>query len=188
MVSYVFSIGAVFKWLWKVTTAIATDTPGDLKNLTAVFQPIITKTKTNCTSYAQSSRSLSKLQAIARHSDWFIPPFAPVVIGRSNYFGIGFLTVIWKPLQSSINNYRSIEEKSTRNCALRSKPCHGNKTFQDSLKKFNFAFWKLSVLFHRVTATTVPLLAICPVGVWRRSRPRYWEFITGWPRAVSNER
>ena len=74
--------------------AIATDTPGDLKNLTAVFQPIITKTKTNCTSYAQSSRSLSKLQAIARHSDWFIPPFAPVVIGRSNYFGIGFLTVI----------------------------------------------------------------------------------------------
>jgi len=51
--------------------------------------------------------------------------------------------VIWKPLQSSINNYRSIEEKSTRNCAQRSKPCHGNKTFQDSLKKFNFAFWKL---------------------------------------------
>ena len=30
------------------------------------------------------SRALSKLQVIARNSDWFIALFAPVVIGRSN--------------------------------------------------------------------------------------------------------
>ena len=43
------------------------------------------------------SRVLSKLQVISRNSDWFISLFALVVIGRSNYSGIGFSTVIWKP-------------------------------------------------------------------------------------------
>ena len=36
------------------------------------------------------SHNLSKLQAMARNSDWFIVLFVPVVIGRINYFGIGF--------------------------------------------------------------------------------------------------
>ena len=36
------------------------------------------------------SRSLSKLLVIARNSDWFIALFAPVVVGRRNYFGNGF--------------------------------------------------------------------------------------------------
>ena len=40
------------------------------------------------------SRALSKLQVIARNSDWFIVLFAPVVIGRSNNFPFGFSTVI----------------------------------------------------------------------------------------------
>ena len=44
------------------------------------------------------SRALSKLQVIARNCDWFIALFAPVVIGGSNNLGIGFRTVIWKPL------------------------------------------------------------------------------------------
>ena len=44
------------------------------------------------------SRALSKLQVIARNSDWFIALFVPVVIGRSYYFGTGFSTVIWKLL------------------------------------------------------------------------------------------
>ena len=41
-----------------------------------------------------SRGALSKLPVIARSSDWFIALFAPVVIGRINYFGIGFLTAI----------------------------------------------------------------------------------------------
>ena len=46
-----------------------------------------------------SSRALSEFQVIARKGDWFIVLFAPVdVIGRSNCFGFGFSTVIWKPL------------------------------------------------------------------------------------------
>ena len=52
------------------------------------------------------SSALSKLQIIARNSDWFITLFAAVVIGRSDYFGIGFSTVICKPLyvcQSSMD-------------------------------------------------------------------------------------
>ena len=44
------------------------------------------------------SRAFSELQVIARNSDWFIALSAPVVIGRSNCFGFGFSTVIWKPL------------------------------------------------------------------------------------------
>ena len=57
-----------------------------LKNFAPVFQPMRSKTKTN--------RALSKLQVISRNSDWLIALFAPVVIGRSYYFGIGFSTVI----------------------------------------------------------------------------------------------
>ena len=44
------------------------------------------------------SGALSKFQIIARNCNWFIALFAPAVIGRSNYFGFGFSTVIWKPL------------------------------------------------------------------------------------------
>ena len=44
------------------------------------------------------SRALSKFQIIAWNCDWFIALFAPVVIDRSNCFGFGFSTVIWKPL------------------------------------------------------------------------------------------
>ena len=36
------------------------------------------------------SYALSKLQVIAKNSDWFIMLFAPIVIGESNNFGIGF--------------------------------------------------------------------------------------------------
>ena len=43
---------------------------------------------------ARFFRTLSKLQFIARNSEWFIALFAPVVINRSNYFGFGFSTVI----------------------------------------------------------------------------------------------
>ena len=42
------------------------------------------------------SRALNKLQVIARNSDWFMALFDLVVIGCSNYFGIGFSTVIGK--------------------------------------------------------------------------------------------
>ena len=37
------------------------------------------------------SRALRKLSQVAvRNSDWFIALFAPVVIGRSYYFGIAY--------------------------------------------------------------------------------------------------
>ena len=44
------------------------------------------------------SRASSELEVIARNYDWLIALLAPVVIGRSNCFGFGFSTVIWKPL------------------------------------------------------------------------------------------
>ena len=61
---------------------------GWLKNPVPVFQPMRSKIKTNRTLCARFSRALSELQVIARNSDWFLPLFAPVVIGRNNYFGI----------------------------------------------------------------------------------------------------
>ena len=42
------------------------------------------------------------LQVIARNSDWFIALSSLVVIGRSYYFGSGFSTVIWKPLEKKM--------------------------------------------------------------------------------------
>ena len=53
-----------------------------LKTLSG-FQPMRSKAKTNRTLYALWA---IQLQVIARNSDWFIALFAPVVIGRSNYF------------------------------------------------------------------------------------------------------
>ena len=44
------------------------------------------------------SRALSKLRFISRNSDWLITLLAPSVIGRSNYFGVGYSTVILKLL------------------------------------------------------------------------------------------
>ena len=65
-----------------------------LKNLIPVFQPMRNKTKPIASCTRDFSRALSKLQVIARNSDWFIALFAPVVIGRNNYFGTGFSIVI----------------------------------------------------------------------------------------------
>ena len=49
-----------------------------------------------CTRYF--SRALRKLRGIATNFDWLTALFAPSVIGRCKYFGIGFTTVNWKPL------------------------------------------------------------------------------------------
>ena len=57
-----------------------------------VSQPMTSRTKTNCTlcTHNNFSRTLSKLQVIAKNSDWFITLFAPVVTGWGNYyFGVG---------------------------------------------------------------------------------------------------
>ena len=58
-----------------------------LKNLASVLQPARREIR------AIFPRALSKLQVIVRNSDWLIVLFAPVVIGRSKNFGIGFSTV-----------------------------------------------------------------------------------------------
>ena len=63
-----------------------------LKNLTPVFHPMRSKTKTNRTLYA---RFFPRFEQVTSDSDWFIVHLlAHVVIGWSNNFGIGFSTVI----------------------------------------------------------------------------------------------
>ena len=62
------------------------------KNFAPVYQPM--KRITNCDLHARDfSRALRKLHGIATNLDWFIALFAPVMIGRSNYFGICFTTL-----------------------------------------------------------------------------------------------
>ena len=51
------------------------------------FEPIAPCTR-------EFSRALSKLQMIARNSDWFMALFVLAVIGQSDYFGFGFSTVL----------------------------------------------------------------------------------------------
>lgn len=58
-----------------------------LKNPMPAFQPI---RKANRPWARDFSRALSKLQEIARNSDWLTALFASVVIGRSYYSGIDF--------------------------------------------------------------------------------------------------
>ena len=82
---------------YAIVNAIAHATLSDwLKNVASVFQPMRskTKTKTNRTSYARFFPRFE--QATGKYSkfDWFTALFAPVVIGRANYSGIGFSIVI----------------------------------------------------------------------------------------------
>ena len=94
---------AVFKWLSKVITwlrllCLVTG----LKDSHQFFNEWEAKPKPIAPYTRDFSRSLSELQVIARNCGWFIMLFAPVVIGRSNCFGFGFSTVIWKPLYYSL--------------------------------------------------------------------------------------
>ena len=57
-------------------------------SLAPVFKPMRGKPIVPCT--RDFSRAFTKLQVIARNSDWFIALFAPSVIGRNNYSDIGF--------------------------------------------------------------------------------------------------
>ena len=65
-----------------------------LKNLSSVFHPMRSKTKTTCTLYQRFSRALSDLQVIAKNSDLLITLSAPVVIGLSNCFRFGFFPTV----------------------------------------------------------------------------------------------
>ena len=80
----------VIKWLRLVRLVIG------LKESRQFFSQWEAKPIAPCT--RDFSRASSELQVIARNCDWFIALFVPVVIGRSNCFGFGFSTVIWKPL------------------------------------------------------------------------------------------
>ena len=90
---------AVFKWLYKVITWLRLlYLVTGLIDSRQFFNQWEAKPKQIAPYTRDFSRSLSELQVIARNRDWFIVLFAPVVIGRSNCFGFGFSTVIWKPL------------------------------------------------------------------------------------------
>ena len=74
----------------KNTYAIAIATlSGWLKNLAAVFQPMRSKNKNQSHLVRAIYPALSASYTISRNYDWFIALFAPVVIGRNNYFVIG---------------------------------------------------------------------------------------------------
>jgi len=62
-----------------------------LKRLAPVFQPMKSKPKPIAPCTRDVSLASSELEVIARNCDWFIALPTPVVIGRSNYFGFGFV-------------------------------------------------------------------------------------------------
>ena len=64
-----------------------------LSNPVPVLQPARSKT-TILPCKMQFSHALSKLRLTATNFDWLILLFAPVVIGRSNYFGFSLLAGI----------------------------------------------------------------------------------------------
>ena len=92
-------VRAVFKWLSKVITwlRLLRSVIG-LKDSHQFYDQWDAKPKPIAPYTHDFSRASSELQVIARNCDWFMTLFVPVVIGRSNCFGFGFSTVIWKPL------------------------------------------------------------------------------------------
>lgn len=48
-------------------------------------------------------RALCQIHVMASYSDWLIALFASAVIGQSNCFGLGFMTLIWKHSIMCIN-------------------------------------------------------------------------------------
>ena len=93
------AIRAVFKWLSKVITWLRLlRLVIGLKDSRQFFNQWDAKPKPIAPCTRDFSRASSELRVIARNCDWFIALSAPVVIGRSNCFGFGFSTVIWKPL------------------------------------------------------------------------------------------
>ena len=90
---------AVFKWLSKVITWLQLlRLVIGFKDSRQFFNQWEAKPKPIASCTRDFSHASSELQVIARNCDWFMALFAPAVIGRSNCFGFGFSTVIWKPL------------------------------------------------------------------------------------------
>ena len=83
------TIKSNWRLLWLMT---------DLKISLHFFNQWEPKAKSIAPCTRDFSRTLRKLQVAARNSDWFIMLFALVMTGRSDYFGIGFSTVIWEAL------------------------------------------------------------------------------------------
>ena len=92
-------VRAVLKWLSKIITWLRLlRLVIGLKDSGQFFNQWEAKPKPIAPWTCDFSCASSELQVIARNCDWFIALPAPVVIGRSNCFGFGFSTVIWKPL------------------------------------------------------------------------------------------
>jgi len=95
----VSNIRAVFKWLSKVITWLRLPRLViGLKDSRQYFNQWEAKPKSISPCTRHFSRDSGELQVIGRNYDWFIELSVPGVIGRSNCFGFGFSTVIWKPL------------------------------------------------------------------------------------------
>ena len=108
MLHFVSMCLAVFKWLSKVITRLRLLRLAiGLKDSRQFFNQWESKQKRIAPCTRDFSRASSELQIIAKNCDWFFALPAPVVIGRSNCFGFGFSTVIWKPLYSHRNGLRS---------------------------------------------------------------------------------
>ena len=103
---------AVFKWLSKVITRLRLlRLVIGLKDSRQFFSQWEAKLKPIAPCTRDFFRVLSKLQVIARNCDWSIAVFNPIVIGRSNPFGFGFSTVIWKLLYSRLNSQSANHHK-----------------------------------------------------------------------------
>ena len=93
--TFIYALRRSFKMTVKRNYTIVIDTISRLLNNHA---PVFLTSK-NHIFPREFSTTLSKLQVIAKNSNWFIALFSGFVIGRSKHFGIGFSTVIWNPLE-----------------------------------------------------------------------------------------
>ena len=120
-------VRAVFKWLSKVFTWLRLlRLVIGWKESRQFFNQWESKPKPIAPRTRDFSRASSELQIIAKNCNWFIALPATVVIGRSNCFGFGFSTVIWKLLYQAYRKGSSfpleeIAKQTFRALALRQR-------------------------------------------------------------------
>jgi len=130
-------LSKILTWLWLLRLVIG------LKDSRQFFNQWEAKPKPIAPWMCDFSCASSELQVIARNCDWFIVLPAPVVIGRSNCFGFGFSTVIWKPLYKEISKMLNIRLRLLGNVNL--TPHFNTDVIRNTF--INYITWYLQQFF-----------------------------------------
>ena len=143
-----------------------------------------TKTKTNGTLNVRFSRALSKLQVIARNSDWFIALFDPILIDRSCEVWYRFFDSHLKP---ALSRSLGISCSKLVKCVKLHLGLFWKKKSKKKKKRFakiSSCVWPMhSIQWERVKSNSLYWQVLESVDVWEslssNKESNRWENV-GW--------